>query len=76
VNSTSATAKQAVADKNTSRAGADKRARALAKRIKAHPAYTAALGNLLGIEGAEDTTDLTTSKPTLTGADQTGGAGN
>src|SRR5437867_394396 len=75
VNATAATAKQAVADKNTSRAGADKRARALAKRVKAHPAYTVALGNLLGIEGAEDTclrrdgngygrqaTDLTTSK--------------
>jgi len=41
--------------------------------LAAHPAYTVALGNLLVIEGAEDTTDLTTSKPTLSGADQTDG---
>jgi len=40
---------------------------------KARPAYTVALGGLLGIEGAQDTTDLTTSKPALTGVDQTGG---
>src|SRR6266704_321491 len=37
VNSTSAIATQAVADKNTSRANANKHARALAARIKAHP---------------------------------------
>ncbi len=94
VNSTSAIATQAVADKNTSRANANKHARpvrealgagqlaghtfshgarALAARIKAHPAYTVALGSLLGIEAAQDTTDLTTSKPTLAGVDQTGG---
>jgi len=73
VNSTSAIATQAVADKNTSRANANKHARALAARIKAHPAYTVALGSLLGIEGPQDTTDLTTSKPTLAGIDQTGG---
>src|SRR5437016_1416740 len=64
---------QAVADKNTSRANANKHARVLAARIKAHPAYTVALGSLLGIEGPQDTTDLTTSKPTLAGVDQTGG---
>src|SRR5438445_6126123 len=46
-----------------------KHARALAARIKAHPAYTVALGSLLGIEGPQDTTDLTTSKPTLAGVD-------
>src|SRR6266478_6667040 len=73
VNSTSAIATQAVADKNTSRANANKHARALTARIKAHPAYTVALGSLLGIEGPQDTTDLTTSKPTLAGVDQTGG---
>ena len=28
---------------------------------------------LLGIEGPQDTADLTTSKPALTGTDQTGG---
>jgi hypothetical protein len=53
--------------------GFGKHARALAARIKAHPAYTVALGSLLGIEGPQDTTDLTTSKPTLAGVDQTGG---
>ena len=35
--------------------------------------FLVALGSLLGIEGPQDTTDLTTSKPTLAGADQTGG---
>src|SRR5207249_1707767 len=74
VNSTAATAAQAVVDKNTDRAATERRARALVKRIKAHPAYTAALGQLFGIIGAEDTTDLTTSKPTLSGTDQTGGS--
>ena len=48
-------------------------ARALARRIKAHPAYTAALGNLLGIVGPEDTTDLTVLAPVISGADRTGG---
>src|SRR6266566_4449352 len=37
--------------------------------LVAHPAYTVALGSLLGIEGPQDTTDLTTSKPTLAGVD-------
>jgi len=73
VNSTAAIATQSVADKNTSRANANKQARALAARIKAHPAYTVALGSLLGIKVPQDTTDLTTSKPTLAGVDQTGG---
>ena len=41
--------------------------RTLARRIKVHPAYTEALGKRLGIEGAEDTTDMTTAKPTLKG---------
>ena len=71
--STAATAKQATADKNTSRATLEKHARALANRIKAHPAYTAAYGDLLGIVGPEDTTNLATSKPTLTGTPLIGG---
>ena len=41
--------------------------RTLARRIKIHPAYTEALGKKFGIEGAEDTTDMTTAKPTLKG---------
>ena len=41
--------------------------RTIARRIKVHPAYTEALGKKFGIEGAEDTTDMTTAKPTLKG---------
>jgi hypothetical protein len=66
-------AKQATADLGISRANAEKHARALAKRIKAHPAYTAAFGNLLGIVGPEDTTDISTLKPDITGEDKKGG---
>jgi hypothetical protein len=68
-----AASKQATADLNSSRANAEKRARALAGRVKKHPAYTPALGNLLGIIGPEDTTDLSVSKPQLTGFDRHGG---
>ena len=39
----------------------------------AHPAYTAAFGNLLGIVGPEDTTDISTLKPQITGEDKKGG---
>ncbi len=73
VNATQATTRQAVADKNISRRNGEARARALARRIKAHPAYTAALGNLLGIVGPEDTTDRTVLAPAISGADRTGG---
>ena len=66
-------AKQATADLGISRTNAEKHARALAKRIKAHPAYTAAFGNLLGIVGPEDTTDISTLKPQITGEDKKGG---
>lgn len=48
-------------------------ARALARRLKEHPAYTAALGQQLGIIGPEDSTDLSTSKPTLTVEDTQNG---
>ena len=41
--------------------------RGLAKRVKAATNYDPADGELLGFEGPEDTTDLTTSAPTLTG---------
>ena len=66
-------AKQATADLGISRTNAEKHARALAKRIKAHPAYTAAFGNLLGIVGPEDTTDISTLKSDITGEDKKGG---
>lgn len=45
----------------------------MTRRIKAHPAYTAALGNLLGIVGPEDTTDLSAVAPIISGSDRTGG---
>ena len=45
----------------------EKNVRTLARRIKAHPAYTPALGKKFGIEGPEDSTDMTTAKPTLKG---------
>ncbi len=70
---TTNTAKQATADLGTSRTTAEKHARALVKRIKAHPAYTAAFGNLLGIVGPEDTTDISTLKPEITGEAKKGG---
>jgi hypothetical protein len=73
MNSANATFRQAMADKNTSHRGAELRARALARRIEAHPAYTVALGNLLGIEGPESTVNLATQQPELTATDQTGG---
>src|SRR5260370_25768144 len=47
-------ATQAVADKNTSRANANKHARALAAP-EGFRGYTVALGSLLGIEGPQDT---------------------
>ena len=37
----------------------------MANRFKAHPNFTPALGQQLDILGPEDTTDLTTAKPTL-----------
>jgi hypothetical protein len=58
---------QAVADKRNSRSGTEARARALIRRLKAHPNYTPAIGQQLGIVGPEDTTDLSNSRPTLTG---------
>ena len=69
----SAAAKQATADKNTSRKSVESHVRALARRIKAHPGYTAGQGDHLGVEGAEVTIDLSTAKPILEGTDQTGG---
>lgn len=45
----------------------------MAQRIKKHPAYTKAYGRALGIIGPEDSTDLSTSKPTLKATDKGGG---
>ncbi len=69
-----AAARQATLAKQLAREAIVQRVRALARRIKAHPAYTPAIGAQLGIIGPEDTTDLTTSKPDLSGHALTGGA--
>jgi hypothetical protein len=61
-----AAAQQAARDKQTTRKTVEDNIRRLARRLKVHKNYTAALGEQLGIEGAEDTTDLTTAKPKLT----------
>ncbi|MDA1015148.1 MAG: hypothetical protein O3A00_11935 [Planctomycetota bacterium] len=65
---TSQAAKATAQAKNTEKSAAFaagiSSSRALAKRIKTHPAYTAAFGQQLGIIGPEDTTDLTQAKPT------------
>ena len=59
-------AKATALAKNTDKSTAFTGARALANRIKVHPAYTAAFGQQLGIVGPEDTTDLTQQQqPTL-----------
>lgn len=62
-------AKATAQAKNTEKSAAFKTgvnsARALANRIKAHPAYTEAFGQQLGVIGPEDTTDLTQEQPTL-----------
>ncbi|MCL5746393.1 MAG: hypothetical protein M1541_21090 [Acidobacteria bacterium] len=68
-----AAAQQTTKEKTAARQAIERRVRALARRLKAHPAYTPALGAQLGIEGPEDTTDLSASKPQLSATDQTGG---
>jgi hypothetical protein len=76
VNDTASAAKQAVTDKNDSRADAEANIRAIARRIKAHPDYTPGQGAHYGILGAEHSFDLATAKPDLAGVDQTGGVVN
>lgn len=49
-----AAAQRATRDKTAARQGIEQRVRALARRLKAHPAYTPALGAQLGVEGPED----------------------
>jgi hypothetical protein len=73
MNNAVAVASQATADKTVTRTNVEKNVRALTRRIKASPAYTVAIGNQLGVEGAQDTTDLSAAKPDLSGKDQTGG---
>ncbi|MDD5265875.1 MAG: hypothetical protein PHO08_01935 [Methylococcales bacterium] len=72
-NDVAALGKQATADKNASRAIAEALIRAEVRRIKARSDYTEGKGAHLGIEGPENTYDLSTAHPDLTGIDQTGG---
>jgi len=65
--------KAAHMDLNTAIAGSQKNARALAQRIKKNLAYTTAIGDTLGIEGAEDSVDMTQQKPVLTATTELGG---
>ncbi|MGZ4964552.1 MAG: hypothetical protein ACXWIU_09025 [Limisphaerales bacterium] len=67
VTTTALAAKNAVTAKNISRVTAEARARALIRRIKASAAYTPAVGDSYGINGPEDTLDLNSSAPVLTG---------
>lgn len=68
-----AAARHATAEKTHSRNTAEDHVRAITRRIKAHSAYTEAIGNLLGIIGAEITLDLAAAKPSLSGSDHSGG---
>ena len=73
VNATAAAAHSAIADKAASRGHIESNIRAMSRRIKAHPAYTEAMGSLLGIIGVENQINFSTYKPILSAIDQTGG---
>jgi hypothetical protein len=60
-----AAAQQATNLMRTAMRGIETNVRKLARRIKAQTNYTAAYGEQLGIEGPEDTTDLSTAKPKI-----------
>jgi len=64
-NTSKAVQQAAAADKTTTRGAVVGRIRAWANRFKAHPNFSPAQGQQLGVIGPEDTTDLTTAKPTL-----------
>ncbi len=72
-NDAAALAKQATAEKSASRDNVETLVRAVVRKIKAHSDYTEGKGALLGIVGPENTRDLATTHPDLTGIDQTGG---
>ena len=69
-----AAAKNATATKNAIVKAAVGRVRVKVRAMKGAPSYDPALGQLLGIEGPEDTTDLSASKPTLAGSAKGGGS--
>jgi hypothetical protein len=61
------------ADLNTAITTSQTNARALAQRIKKSLGYTTVIGDQLGIEGAEDSTDMTQQKPVLATNAKAGG---
>ncbi len=69
-NAADAVAQQKTQTKQATVKAVKARHRALAQQAKKNPGYTPALGEQLKIEGPVDSTDLTTSKPTLTGTAQ------
>jgi hypothetical protein len=73
LNDAAAQAKQATADKNDSRNHIVNLIRSEARRIKARSSYSDGQGAQLGIVGARDSHDLSTSRPELSGIDQTNG---
>jgi len=69
----SSQAKQATADKDGCRGNAESLVRAEVRRIKARSSYTDGQGAQLGIVGAKDSRDLSTSHPELSGTDMSDG---
>jgi hypothetical protein len=58
-------AQQKSQSKRATRNRVEGEARSLARRFKTHPAYSESLGAQLGIEGPEDSADLSQEQPTL-----------
>lgn len=65
---------RASASKTMGRSQVEARVRAIVRRIKSSSGYNESIGQLLKVIGPEDSTDLTASKPDLTGAAQAHGA--
>ena len=63
--SAAAAAKNATAAKKSTIKRVVRSTRAYARRIKTAPGYDEGVGEGMGIEGPQDTTDLSTAKPTL-----------
>jgi len=73
VNDAAALAKQATADKDGCRGNAESLVRAEVRRIKARSTYNEGQGAQLGIVGARDSYDLSTSRPEMSGTDLSDG---
>ncbi len=73
VNDAAALAKQATADKEASHGYLESLVRAEVRRIKARSTYNDGQGAQLGIVGARNSRDLSTTRPELSGTDHTNG---